>query len=114
MGDCFHFDLCNKAISIYQKHAREPRLTTSLRDGESFVLAWRGDLDIPPSSIADEEEADREALNHVFYRFNLNHPENFRGHSLSVGDIVTLEDSRSYVCLSVGWGRIYDFNFYEG
>jgi hypothetical protein len=100
-------------ISIYRKHTREPRLTTSQRDRESFVRAWRGDLELPLSSIALEDVADLEALDHIFYRFNLDHPEDFLGPSLSVGDIVTLEDSRSYVCLSVGWRRIYDFNVDE-
>lgn len=100
-------------ISIYRKHTRELRLTGSQRDGESFVRAWRGNLEMPPGSIADDVEADLEALDHIFYRFNLDHPEDFRGPSLSVGDIVTLEDSRSYVCLSVGWQRIYDFTINE-
>jgi hypothetical protein len=101
-------------ISIYRKQTREPRLTASQGDGESFVRAWRGDLEMPSSSIAGEVEADQEALDHIFYRFNVDHPEDFRGPSLSVGDIVTLEDSRSYVCLPVGWRRIYDFNINEG
>ena len=100
-------------ISIYRKHTREPRFTGSQRDGESFVRAWRGDLELPLSSIAGEDDADLEALDHIFYRFNLDHPEDFLGPSLSVGDIVTLEDSRSYVCLSVGWRRIYDFTVDE-
>lgn len=77
------------------------------------MRAWRGDLEMPSISIADEVEADQEALDHIFYRFNVDHPEVFRGPSLSVGDIVTLEDSRSYICLSVGWQRICDFTVIE-
>ena len=100
-------------ISIYRKHTREQRLTGSQGDGESFVRAWRGDLEMPSGSTTGQDEADLEALDHIFYCFNLDHPKEFLGPSLSVGDIVTLEDSRSYVCLSVGWRRIYDFTVDE-
>ena len=100
-------------ISIYRKHTRVPRPTGSQRDRESFVPACRGDLEMLSSSIASEDDADLEALDHIFYRFNFDHPKDFLGPSLSVGDIVTLEDSRSYVCLAVGWRRIYDFTVNE-
>jgi hypothetical protein len=37
--------------------------------------------------------------------FNLEHPKDFRGHSLSVSDIVQMEDE-FYYCDSFGWKKI--------
>ena len=44
-----------------------------------------------------------EVLDELFEIFNINHPEDFRGHSLSVSDIVLLDDSDYYYCDSFGW-----------
>lgn len=44
-------------------------------------------------------------LESLFNKFNLNHPKNFHGHSLSVSDVVVLED-KMYYCDSVGWKEI--------
>ncbi len=54
-------------------------------------------------------------LEDVYEMFNLNHPEDFRGHSLSVSDIVKvtgyqdIEDGH-YFCDTFGWKRL-DENF---
>ena len=45
-------------------------------------------------------------LKMLFERFNRgNYPEDYKGHSMSVGDIVVL-DNFVYVCKSLGWGKI--------
>ena len=44
-------------------------------------------------------------LDDLFYTFNCNHPTDFRGHSLSVSDIVEL-DGKAYYCDSAGWEEI--------
>lgn len=41
----------------------------------------------------------------LFTRFNVNHPAGFKGHSLSVSDIVVL-DGIKYYCDSFGWKTI--------
>lgn len=46
-----------------------------------------------------------ETLDALFAQFNLQHPPDFRGHSLSVGDIVVLAE-HGYVCDVVGWRAI--------
>lgn len=43
-----------------------------------------------------------DALDGLFRQFNLNHPEDFHGHSMSVSDVVVL-DGRMYYCDSEGW-----------
>ena len=45
------------------------------------------------------------ALDDLFRQFNLNHPEDFHGHSLSVSDVVEL-DGVWYYCDSIGWVNI--------
>jgi hypothetical protein len=42
------------------------------------------------------------ALDDLFRQFNLNHPEDFHGHSMSVSDVVVLDD-RMYYCDNYGW-----------
>lgn len=96
-------------VTIYRNQVREPRFIAQRSGGDFFVLAWSGDLEMPESSMSTGNEGDQGALSHIFYRFNVDHPDDFRGPSLSVGDIVTLEDSRSYVCLSEGWRPISNF-----
>lgn len=46
-------------------------------------------------------------LEKLFEIFNIRHPEDFRGHSLSVSDIVILDDGYWY-CDSWGWTDITD------
>ncbi len=49
-----------------------------------------------------------EFLIEVYCRFNLNHPEDFRGHSLSVSDIISV-DGVAYFCDSFGFEKIETF-----
>ena len=45
-------------------------------------------------------------LEKIFAKFNSDErPSDFKGHSLSVGDIVTIDDD-AYVCDSFGWNKI--------
>ena len=43
-----------------------------------------------------------EILEEIFTLLNVNHPEDYTGHSLSVSDIVVLNDKK-YYCDSYGW-----------
>lgn len=44
-------------------------------------------------------------LEEIFEKFNINRPEDFQGHSLSVGDIVSIDD-KLYICCNFGWKDI--------
>ena len=44
-------------------------------------------------------------LEDLFYAFNMDHPSDFRGHSLSVSDVVAL-DGELWYCDSFGWKKI--------
>ena len=53
-----------------------------------------------------EFESDRELGPDDLYRmFNLNHPEDFKGRSLSVSDVVEMPDGYWY-CDSFGWQEL--------
>lgn len=48
----------------------------------------------------------QEILEDLYYIFNMRHPADFRGHSLSTSDLVALEDTGTYFCDSFGWKQI--------
>ena len=45
------------------------------------------------------------ALESLFKTFNIDHPDDYRGRSLSVSDVVVLDDVK-YYCDSYGWVNI--------
>lgn len=47
-----------------------------------------------------------EVLEKIYIKFNLNHPSDYKGRSLSVSDLVALEDTGTYFCDSFGWKKI--------
>jgi YodL-like len=44
-----------------------------------------------------------EILEMVFCTFNMNQPADYHHRSFSVGDVVTLDSNRSYICAPLGW-----------
>lgn len=46
---------------------------------------------------------DMELLEEVFRLLNVSHPKDYTERSLSVGDVLTISESRSYVCDWTGW-----------
>lgn len=53
-----------------------------------------------------EGEDNIDVLDKLFEKFNLTHPDNFYGHSMSVSDVVILGDDKMYYCDSIGWKEI--------
>lgn len=56
-----------------------------------------------------EGNTSSEVLEKLFEQFNINHPDDFKGHSMSVSDIVVLFDDNGckwYYCDSFGWRDI--------
>ena len=66
---------------------------------KEYKLVYEGETNL------DEKLDNITILENLFYRFNMNHPENFHGHSLSVSDVVIL-DEKMYYCDSCGWKQI--------
>ena len=49
--------------------------------------------------------SEMKVLEELFYIFNMAHPEDYQGRSLSVSDIVKLNDEY-YFCQSAGWKKV--------
>jgi len=61
-----------------------------------YEVVYEGEID----SVSPQH-----ALEELFEIFNIRHPEDFRGHSLSVSDVVEL-DGKNYYCDSIGWKEL--------
>ena len=80
----------------------------------SWSFAQKHDFKLSDYAKCYEGEVDlsnpNAALESLFVQFNGNRPEDFRGHSLSMSDVVALEfaDStiRYYYCDTFGWEDI--------
>lgn len=71
------------------------------------------DYEIVYDSEVDENSAetlsDTEICEYLFVIFNTNMPKDFKGHSLSVSDVIQLESDgncRFYYCDTFGWKRL--------
>lgn len=56
-----------------------------------------------------DAETEIEALNKLFEKFNIDHPIDFTGHSMSVSDVICLirnDGCDWYYCDSFGWEKI--------
>ena len=52
------------------------------------------------------DASDEDIFEAMFYYLNVRHPEDYKNRSLSVGDIVTLNNERSYLCAPLGWQKL--------
>lgn len=60
----------------------------------------------------DDVLSDQESLDSLFYKFNVNRPEDFVGHSLSVSDVIVMRkdgEVKSYYVDSFGFEELPDF-----
>lgn len=76
----------------------------NLSDGTNSV-----DLDryhcVYTGKIAADGKDIKSVLEELFEIFNINHPEDFMGYSLSVSDIVMLGE-KYYYCCNMGWTEV--------
>ena len=70
----------------------------------NYDKIYEGDL----SSVNARGDTVGDKLEAVFVKFNLNRPEDFKGHSLSVSDVVVMDDKAYYVD-SVGFQPLKEF-----
>lgn len=78
------------------------------RAGAHMQDSWRSNLEV------DDDATDAQILEQLFYIFNMEHPKGYKAHSLSVGDVVTIDQvdgtQHYYSCESVGWKRLDEFD----
>jgi hypothetical protein len=65
--------------------------------------------------IAEEHSStDDDALKWLYLIFNTAHPRNFNSYSMSMADIVALDQDRIYYCDTVGWRRLQSSDVING
>ena len=65
-------------------------------DLKDYEVAYEGELDCPEVSNTPEE---------LFKIFNIKIPEDFKGRSMSISDIVEI-DGKNYYCDMIGWKEL--------
>ena len=65
---------------------------------DDYKVVYEGEID-------GEGKVPLQVLEELFEIFNLRHPQDFHGHSLSVSDVVEL-DGVKYYCDSCGWKKL--------
>lgn len=102
-----------KKIRIYQvTYATKKKY--EIENGEIFQLlrGYFNGSPIPFEYYTKMYECERDykgsimaLLEDLFYEFNEDRPEDFKGHSLSVGDIIWV-DGEIYKCASIGFNKL--------
>lgn len=98
-------------IKIYQINMDRDNGSYSFTNYENTIRRTGGGI---RSSIYDcvfDGEVDCKGLEEVYEKFNIDSPPGFKGHSLSVSDIVEIAESDSvekgyYFCDSIGFKKI--------
>lgn len=81
------------SLRSFVERAFRPLDPASPPNRAEYVRVYAGEI---------RQSEDAHALEALFYAFNVCHPKDFRGRSLSMSDVVLL-DERAYYCDSVGW-----------
>ena len=100
------------SLDIYQLKNEEGMLDLRFEDLE--WLKRKGfEVDVGNyDKVYSGEWKDGETLEDIYERFNIDHPDDFTGHSLSVSDVVVLHqdgDSKAYYVDSVGFQELSGF-----
>ena len=64
-----------------------------------YRLVWEGETETADDTL------DEAVLDELFTEFNIAHPKNYHGRSMSTSDVVEL-DGVKYYCDSIGWVKI--------
>ena len=71
----------------------------------NYVKVYEGDVE------TGENEGVFEMLEILFMNFNVCKPSDFKGHSMSVSDVVVINYDRAFYCDAFGWKEV-DFENY--
>ncbi len=92
-------DINDKEIAVL-KNCRIWQLKTDVSPGRKFIGYEElrknfGELDRDNYKIVYDGEIETNDLEEIYTKFNLDHPQEFKGHSLSISDVVELYDGTS-------------------
>jgi hypothetical protein len=71
----------------------------ALPDPAYYVKVYEGDIIGNPH----HPNFRKTALDELFRKFNIDHPKDFKGRSLSVSDVVSFDGTHAFYCNPVGW-----------
>ena len=77
------------------KSIEEDSITLTL---DAYKKVYEGDFE-------EDNDYNLPVTEQLFIRFNLSHPKDFKGHSLSVSDIIII-DGQQYICDNFGFKPI--------
>lgn len=78
-------------------------------DAANYNKVYSGTVE---NEAGGRKKSTGEVLESLYEKFNLHHPADFRGHSLSVSDVVTLHDNgvvTAHYCDSYGFTKVPEF-----
>lgn len=93
---------------IYQLPHNNPNLFMHFKEDKEIDLRDY----VPTWTDECGYQNDLEICEKLFEKFNLDHPDNFAGHSMSVSDIVVIVDGKivnAYYCDAIGFKKIENF-----
>lgn len=86
---------------IFSKYAYKHLDWIDMVHSEYYKETYEGNLKTSSTDVMD-------ILEELFTELNVNHPVDYKGHSLSVSDIIVI-DNHYYYCDAYGWKEV-DFN----
>jgi len=92
------FPNTGKEEKIYFKYAFNSLDRIDKVHFEYYTETYSGDINTDSTDVYD-------ILEEIFTELNINHPNDYKGHSLSVSDICEI-DNKYYFCDSFGWKEI--------
>ena len=109
--------------SIYEIHQipageryRDIRFIGYSKLKELGQLPDRLNYEMVYSGYLENHESDTSnVLEDIYTMFNINHPKDFKGHSLSISDVVVIKtekQSKAYYVDSIGFADITEYFFY--
>lgn len=96
-------------IKVYQIDNALDRYDTGFMSYDS-VIKKAGRVDPSIYKTVFNGNVDANNLEDVYAICNTNHPVGYNGHSLSVGDVVEVEDGSCHYCDSFGFKELSDFD----
>ena len=94
-------------IKVYQIDEKLDRYITGFRNYDS-VMKTSGRVDPSIYKTVYNGNIYAENLEEIYTVCNTDHPVGYNGHSMSVGDVVELEDRSCHFCDSFGFKELKD------
>jgi hypothetical protein len=88
-------------IQLYQISPEKDKNNLLFRNYD-FAVKY-GDIDYDSYELVFEGEVEAKRLDDIYTIFNLHHPEEYKGRSMSVSDIVYAEGLGTFFCDSYGF-----------